>query len=258
MDIYQHFRKEEHPFIDNVLSWIDQVERTFQHKVTDFLDPREQQIVNMLIGTSHEELKLYQNGGSEFAERKRAIIAPLYEEVTDESFQLTLMQASYHEKFVTITHGDVMGAFLSLGIKRKKLGDILVENGTIQIVVADEIAAYVFANLTAIKKATIQLAEKPLTSIIKKKADWIESDQTVSSLRLDAVLKTIYNISRKDASEYIAKRYVKVNFRVVDDGKFILAEGDLLSLRGKGRSKLISINGITKKDRHRITAAILK
>ncbi|WP_164670370.1 RNA-binding protein [Virgibacillus doumboii] len=258
MDIYQHFRKEEQPFIDSVLSWIDQVERTYIKKVTDFLDPREQQIVDMLIGTNREDLKLYKYGGNNYTERNRLIIAPMYDEVSDEDFQITLMQASYHDKFVSLSHRDVMGAFLSLGIKRKKLGDIFVEDGLIQIVLADEIASYVLANLTSIKKAKVTFEEKPPLSFVKKESNWTESDQTVSSLRLDTVLKAIYNISRKEAAETITKRLVKVNYKIVDDGKFLLEEGDLLSLRGKGRSKLVRINGRTKKDKYKITTALLK
>ncbi|WP_373895949.1 RNA-binding protein [Virgibacillus sp. CBA3643] len=257
MDIYQHFRKEEQPFIDKVLSWIDQVETTYRLKVTDFLDPREQQIMDLLIG-ENSDASIYQHGGGKYAERKRAVILPPYEEISEGVFQLTLVQAHYQDKFISLEHRDVMGAFLSLGIKRKKLGDIVVENGVIQIVMADEIAPFVLANLTAIKKAKVKLEEKPLTALMEKEADWIETDKTVSSLRLDTVVKEIYHISRKDAGECIKKLQVKVNFKVVDDAKFPMQEGDLISLRGKGRSKLTSINGQSKKDKWRITTAILK
>lgn len=257
MDIYQHFRKEEQPFIDKVLSWIEQVERTYQMKITDFLDPREQQIMNLLIG-DNSDVSIYQHGGGQYAERRRAVILPPYEEISDEVFQLTLVEAYYQDKFISLEHRDVMGAFLSLGIKRKKLGDIVVEGGVIQIIMADEIAPFVLANLTAIKKAKIRLEEKPLTALMEKKTEWVETDNTVSSLRLDTVLKEIYNISRKDAGQFIKKLQVKVNFKVVDDGKFGLQEGDLISVRGKGRSKLVSINGQTKKDKWKITTAILK
>ncbi|WP_067728332.1 YlmH family RNA-binding protein [Oceanobacillus damuensis] len=258
MDIYQHFRKEEQPFIDQVLSWMDQVELTYQPKLTDFLDPREQQIVDMLIGTSHEELKLYKHGGSTESERKRMIIAPFYEEVTDEMFQLKLLEAAYQNKFMTIEHRDVMGSFLSLGVKRKKLGDISTGNGLIQIVLADEIAAYITANLTSIKKANVLFEEKPFSSLKQNKEKWMEMDATVSSLRLDAIIKEIYNISRKDASSFIQKQQVKVNYKVVDDSKFQLREGDLISVRGKGRSKLTEIRGLSKKDKVKISVATLK
>lgn len=255
MNIYQHFRKEEQPFIDQVLSWIEYVEKSFQIKVTDFLDPREQRIMHLLIGTN-SDVRLYQYGG-EHAERKRAIIAPIYEEIEEASYQLMLVQAHYQDKFISLEHRDVMGAFLSLGIQRKKLGDIFVGDGTVQIVMADEIAPFVLANLTTIKRAKIKLEVQPFSSFIETEKQWIETDQTVSSLRLDAVVKEIYNVSRKEAADFIKKQQVKVNFKVVEDGKFILQEGDLLSARGKGRSKLVKINGQTKKDKWRITTAIL-
>lgn len=258
MSIYQHFRKEEQPFIDMVLSWKEQVERTYQLKLTDFLDPREQQIIEMLIGTAGDDLQVASYGGGAYSERKRIIIAPFYEEITDESFGLTLMQASYPDKFITLDHPDVMGAFLSLGIERKKLGDIFVLDGKIQIIMAIEIAPYVMTNLTAIKNANINLKEKPLTDLMEKEQVWIESDKTVSSLRLDTILKEIYNLSRKHATEFVTKKLVKVNFKVVEDGKFSLQEGDLISLRGKGRSKIVRINGRTKKDKYKVTTAILK
>ncbi|WP_174613175.1 RNA-binding protein [Virgibacillus ihumii] len=258
MEIYQHFREEEQPFIDKVLSWIEQVERSYQVKLTDFLDPREQQIVEMLIGTTGGDIKMYKQGGNESAERKRVILAPMYEIIDDESFQLSLLQASYHQKFVSVTHRDVMGAFLSQGIKRQKLGEIIVGEGIIQIVAADEIAPYIITNLTSIKKTKIRLEEKPLSTLISKNLNWKISDKTVSSLRLDAVVKVIYNISRKDAVEMIGKQLVKVNFKIVDDPKFTLEEGDLISLRGKGRSRLDHINGRTKKDNWKISIAVLQ
>lgn len=258
MAIYQHFRKDEHPFIDQVLSWIDYVEKTYQMKVTDFLDPREQQIVDMLTATNMEELKVHKHGGSSTTERKRVVIAPMYEDVTEDDFKLTLFLGSYHEKFVSLGHRDVMGAFLSLGIKRQKLGDIMVENGLVQIIMAGEVAPYVLTNLTAIKKAKIKLEEQPLSMVADKEINWVESNQVVSSLRLDTVVKAIYHFSRKDAGELITKGRVKVNYKVADDRKRVLEAGDMLSLRGKGRSKIVGIHGRTKKDKLSITTAVLK
>src|SRR5699024_398975 len=104
------------------------VERTYYPRLTDFLDPREQQIIDMLVGTETDDLQLRQFGGGKYTERKRALIAPFYEPINEESFQLTVLEASYPDKFVSISHRDVMGTFLSLGLKRKKLGDILVKD----------------------------------------------------------------------------------------------------------------------------------
>lgn len=258
MDIYQHFRNEEAPFIDQVLSWKEQVERSYIPKLTDFLDPREQQIVETIIGTGNDELQIEAFGGSPHTERNRMIIAPFYEEITEESFQLTLLEATYQEKFVTLTHRDAMGAFLSSGVKREKLGDIFVGDGTIQIIVAAEISPYVVMNLTSVKHAKIKLAEKELASVRIPRPNWVESSKTVSSLRLDTVLKEIYRMSRKDAQQAIDRQLVKVNHKVVQDTKYPLGAGDLLSFRGKGRSKVVQIEGQTRKEKWRITTATLE
>ncbi|WP_077622091.1 RNA-binding protein [Sediminibacillus massiliensis] len=257
MEIYQHFRKEEQPFIDQVLSWQEDVERTYRSKLSDFLDPREQKIFASIIG-NHEDYNWRFYGGSEHSERKRAILSPYYEEITDEDFDIVLLEASFPEKFISIAHRDVLGSFLSLGIKRKKLGDLIVKDGLIHIVVSTEISPYVQVNLTNIKKATVKFEEKPLSEIIKNEEAWLEKDATVSSLRLDVVIKEIYNISRQQAAQFIQKGFVKVNFRTVETSSFILEQGDLLSLRGKGRSHLKAIHGLSKKEKWKITAGILK
>ncbi|WP_080876320.1 RNA-binding protein [Oceanobacillus timonensis] len=258
MEVYQHFRKEEQPFIDQVLSWKDQVERSYIPKLTDFLDPREQEIVQMLLGVHQDELQVEAFGGSLYSERKRIVIAPVYETITEEMFQVELLEAVYPEKFVRLEHRDVMGAFMSQGIKRKKLGDIMIADGKVHLLAAGEVVPFIKMNLTSIKKSRISFKETPLTSLLVKKEAWTESEKTISSLRLDTVVKEIYGVSRKDAAVLIQKLHVKVNYRVVDDVKFQLQEGDMLSVRGKGRSKVVAIRGRTKKDKIKMTAAKLQ
>lgn len=257
MDIYQHFRKEEHGFIDQVLSWKEAVSRSYRSKLTDFLDPRQQFIIESLVG-KEDDVKLWQFGGGDHNERKRVLITPYYEQVQADDFGLCLLQASYQEKFSTLTHRDVLGTFISLGLKRDKLGDILVADGVIQIIVAAEIAAFVQLQMTMVKRMKIKLEEKPLSAYIEQQTNWNEMGKTVSSLRLDTMLKEIYNISRKEAAEYIKKQFVKVNFKLVEDVKFQVHEQDIISVRSKGRSKLIRIEGRTRKDNMKVVVAILK
>lgn len=256
--MYQHFRKEEHPFITQVLSWKDQVERSYKSILTDFLDPREQQIITMFINTNESELKLCLFGGGTFSERKRAIIAPNYEEIVQDDFEIKMMQATFHAKFITLSHPDVMGSFLSLGLERRKLGDIVVEEGFLQILLADDISTYVLANLTSIKRANIKLETQPVDKLVEKEMNWTEEDKLVSSMRLDTIIKEIYSVSRQSAAESIAKKLVKVNYRIVEDRTFTVQENDLISFRGKGRSMVNQINGKSKKDKWKITIGKLK
>ncbi|MGP4068187.1 YlmH family RNA-binding protein [Halobacillus sp. B29] len=256
MDIYQHFREEERPFIDQVLAWREDVELKYQRKLSDFLNPREQDIVKAVMG-NHPDFNFGLSGGKDQAERKRVIIAPEYEIIEEDDYQLTMLEASYPAKFVTLEHPDVLGAFMSLGIRREKLGDLVVKDGTIQIITDQEISDYIRMNFTGVKRATVNFEEKPLSQMLESEETWVMKDTTVSSLRLDVLVKEIYGMSRKKAGMHIDSGHVKVNFRVVENGAFQLQEGDLISLRGQGRSKLEEIQGITKKEKYKVSTSKL-
>lgn len=258
MAIYQHYREEEHPFVDQILSLKEQVERYFISRLTDFLNPREQKIVSQIVGGNNPDLKLQFFGGTEYTERKRAILAPYYEEIEESQFEITLLQAKYATKFITLTHRDVMGAFLSLGVDRKKLGDIYVSDGIIQIVTSEDLSPFVLANLTTIKNAKVQFEVIPIEELLIEKPNWVTFERNVSSLRLDVIIKEIYQLSRKDAASFIEQKRTRVNYKTVDDPAYIVEPEDLISVRGKGRSKFIEELGLTRKGRKRITVAILK
>lgn len=258
MTIYQHFRKHEHPFVDQVLSCQEQVMRNYIPYETDFLDPREQEIIKSIIGTTNEEVRFKCFGGSELSERKRAIIAPFYEEITEEMFDVVLLEASFQSKFVTLKHRDILGAFTSLGIDRKKIGDILVAEDRFQFFLTSELSEFVSMNLTKIKNTTITLKEKFSNDVLESTDEWIHKQHFVSSMRLDVIVKEIYQLSRKNAVQYIQANRVKVNFTIVDDPALPILEQDLISVRGLGRSKVVDMQGKTKKDKQRLTSARLK
>ena len=258
LSIYQHFRKHEHPFVDQVLSWKQQVEQRHKLYLTDFLDPREQQIVSSLIGAKHDDIHFSLHGGIELAERKRAIIAPFYEQINEQLFEVILLGATYPSKFMTLSHRDILGACMSLGIDRKKLGDIYVDHDEFHLIVTKDIVPFLKMHLTKINQATIKLDEKSFRVQLKNKDVWEKSTHIVSSLRLDILVKEIYRISRKQAVTLIKENRVKVNFTEVDEPAMQVIENDLLSVRGFGRSKVIEINGKTRKNKIIITSAKLK
>ncbi|GAB2553436.1 YlmH family RNA-binding protein [Gracilibacillus alcaliphilus] len=252
MDIYQHFRQDEAPFIDQVLSWREEVTVRYQMKLVDFLHPREQKIFETIIGND-EDVKLGFFGGWEHAERKRALLVPFYENIEPDKFEVDLLQARFPQKFVSIEHRDVLGAFLSAGIQRKKLGDIVVRDDLIQILVSSDITSYLASNVTSIKQASVQFESIPVMARITSQDTWQTKVTTCASLRLDVLIKEMYNMSRQQATDVIKKGLVKVNFQTIEQTAFQLEEGDLLSIRGKGRSRIKEIQGRTKKDKIRLS-----
>ncbi|MGB8002268.1 MAG: RNA-binding protein [Anaerobacillus sp.] len=257
MSIYEHYRPEERTFVDRVLQWQDEVQERYAPRLTDFLDPREQDMVKQIIG-NHPDVGVSFSGGVEGAERQRALLVPPYFEVAIEDFELTAFEITYPSKFVSLTHPDLLGAMMGLGVKRGKFGDILVQEGQAQLIVAKEIADYVKMNLNQAGKASISPEEMSLSNVTITKAEWDEQAGTVSSLRLDTVLAEVYNLSRTKVSSMIEHDRAKLNWKVISQTSAEVAAGDYLSLRGFGRSKIISIDGKTKKEKWRITYHIRK
>ncbi|PLS06478.1 YlmH family RNA-binding protein [Neobacillus cucumis] len=252
MNIYQHFRPEEREYIDQVLQWKSNVEQQYAPKLTDFLDPREQHILNMLIG-EHGEVKCELFGGTSGLERNRALIYPDYLVPNEDDFQISLFEIQYPRKFVTIEHRQVLGTLMSLGLKRGKFGDILISEGRVQFFAATEISQFIKNNVESIGRAGVKLVETNIENAIASSELWDEKDLTVSSLRLDTVISGMYNLSRQKSLAFIQHGLVKVNWTLIENPSFQCEEGDMISVRGQGRAKIMGLDGKTKKDKWRIT-----
>lgn len=155
MSIYEHFRPDEVVFVDKVLEW-KQAAEYHQVKLTDFLDPRQQQIVTMVIGQG--DIAVQFDGATSRAERKRALIYPDYLVVNEEEFQVEGLEIDYPSKFYTLEHRQILGTFMSLGLTREKCGDILLQEDRAQIVVAKEVVSYIEMNLQSIGKVKVSLS----------------------------------------------------------------------------------------------------
>ncbi|MGM7701092.1 RNA-binding protein [Pseudalkalibacillus sp. Hm43] len=252
MSIYEHFRPEEQPFIDQVLEWRRIVTDQYRMKVTDFLDPREQQILVALMG-KNDEIQFDLWKGYQGIERTRTLLYPVYYEPEADDYEVQCLEVEYPSKFVTLKHSDILGALMSLGIKRKKFGDILIADERCQIVVAGEIADYVRLNLTSIGKSKVKVSEIPSNQLIQTDDEWADSQSTVSSLRLDVILAEIFRLSRAKVVPFITNKKVKLNWKVVEQPSSLLEAGDQISVRGLGRAKLISIDGQSKKGKWKIS-----
>ncbi|MEH7456828.1 RNA-binding protein [Bacillus sp. JJ1127] len=257
MSIYEHFRPDEAVFVDKVLEWKQVAEEYHQVKLTDFLDPRQQQIVATVIG--HQgDVALQFGGAAPKAERKRALIYPDYLELNEEEFQVEVLEIDYPSKFYTLEHRQILGAFMSLGLTREKCGDILLQENRAQIVVAKEIVSYIEINLQSIGKMKVSLSRVQPNQVLQLHEEWREQSGTVSSLRLDVLLAEMLHISRQKVQPLIKNGLVKVNWKIVEQTSYECFPGDVFSVRGYGRSKLFSVEGRTKRDKWIILYGILK
>ncbi len=249
--IFQHFRKDEQPFIEKVNSWVKEVEDTYAPKLTEFLDPRQRFITESIVGNS--DLVLMAEGGFPDAERQRMLIYPDYYTPSKEEFQISIYEVNYPQKFVTIKHSQLLGSLMSVGIERSRFGDIQLTEEAVQFAVAEEVSEYIHVNFTQVGKVKVSVT--PVLNeeeYIVVEEEWTEEMHIVSSLRLDTVVAALTNSSRAKASSLIKGEKVKVNWAMIDKQDFEVEEYDVLSIRGSGRFRIMSIEGRTKKDKIRV------
>ncbi|ARK22649.1 RNA-binding protein [Sporosarcina sp. P26b] len=249
--IFQHFRKDEQPFIEKVNSWVKEVEDTYAPKLTEFLDPRQRFITESIVRNS--DLTLTADGGFLDAERQRVLIYPDYYMPTKDDFQISIYQVNYPQKFVTMKHSQLLGSLMSIGIERSRFGDIQLTEEAVQFAVAQEVSEYIHVNFTQVGK--VKVSVEPVLNaedFIDIKEEWTEDLYIISSLRLDTVVAALTNSSRAKASSLIKGEKVKVNWAMIDQQAFEIEEYDVLSIRGYGRFRIMSIEGRTKKDKIRV------
>jgi RNA-binding protein YlmH len=255
-DLYQHFREDEKYFIDQVLDWVQQVEFQYSPYLSPFLDPREQYIVESIIG-QHSEVKAEAFGGYEAAERKRLFLSPSYFEPSQDDFEITITEIRYPKKFADLSHGKILGTLMGTGIKREMIGDIITDGEDWQFFADAAIMQYLLTSVTKIGNITIQLEEVPYTDILLPKDSWDERYEIVSSLRLDVVLANVFHISRQKSKELISSGKVKVNWNETERPDVVLGIHDVLSIRGYGRIRIEAIEGKTKKEKIRLKLGVL-
>ncbi|RKD24116.1 hypothetical protein BEP19_06825 [Ammoniphilus oxalaticus] len=258
MNLFEHFRKEEHPFIEQALDWLAFVEERHETKLTDFLDPRQVYILQTLLAR-FDEVKLTPFGGFNGAERCRVLLHQhYYEPKEDESglaaFQLT---ASSQASFQKLTHRDILGALMAAGLKRDKFGDIHIHPDQAQIVVAEEIADYLRLQFTQANRVSVLLESIEFSQLIPVVNEWKTMNITVSSSRVDVVAGEVFRLSRSKILSPIRGGSLRVNWMVVDSPSFIVQEGDIVSLRGFGRFKIQKNEGNTRKGNTRLEIGAL-
>lgn len=255
-DLYQHFREDEKYFIDQVLDWVQQVEFQYSPYLSPFLDPREQYIVESIIG-QHSEVKAEAFGGYEAAERKRLFLSPSYFEPSQDDFEITITEIRYPKKFADLSHGKILGTLMGTGIKREMIGDIITDGEDWQFFADAAIMQYLLTSVTKIGNITIQLEEVPYTDILLPKDSYDERYEIVSSLRLDVVLANVFHVSRQKSKELISSGKVKVNWNETERPDVVLGIHDVLSIRGYGRIRIEAIEGKTKKEKIRLKLGVL-
>jgi len=251
--IYAHFHPDERVFVDRAQEWVERAAQLHEVKVTDFLDPRQAFIVRSLVNREPDVACRFEGGGPS-AERTKAIIAPDYRNLEAEDAGIAVLAIeSADNRFSELDHDDFMGAILGLGLKRDKIGDIHVGQDVCHVVIASETIRFVNMHLQQVHRAAVRCDILPIGSLRPVPVAFEEMSFTVASLRLDGIIGDAYRLSRAKALEPIQAGRCRVNWKPEENPSKELKAGDVVSLKGFGRFKLLEIDGMTKKGRIRVT-----
>ncbi|ASR46771.1 RNA-binding protein [Paenibacillus kribbensis] len=251
-EIYEHFHPDERDYVDRASEWISYAGAYHEQKLTDFLDPRQLYILETL-SSKEDKVTIRLDGGYEASERKRALIAPDYSYLDDEDMGIRVLSISSDDhKISTLEHGDYLGAILGLGIKRGKIGDIQVLDDGCHVLVASEISDFIMLHLQQVHRVHVWTELLPSESLRTKEAELEPLDLTVASLRLDGIASDVYKLSRSKILTPIRAGRCRVNWKVEENPSTSLKAGDVISMQGFGRFKVLETDGMTKKGRFRV------
>ncbi len=247
-------RQEDKILLAQVLDKIDFMNKSQKLENTNFLDMYQISLVETFLKKLNFDNYIF-FGGFEEAERKMLIVYP-------EKYTIEMIEKNYNKliKIVRIelsdeekgkySHRNYLGGIVKLGLKREKVGDILVFDDGADIVTINDFAEILvkeLGTLTRFQNSKIESLE--LSDIRTLEIRVEEIKVIVPSLRLDNFVSDLARTSRNKAAEIIGQERVFVNGKNETKQSKQIKQGDIITIRGKGRFVIKEFSGTTRSGR---------
>jgi len=254
---------EDRLFIAHILDKACKAAKIHKIVCTDFMDPRKKALAERCL-KGNIDIGYFFYGGYTGAEREMLFFAPdfIYSDyIYDNDLQIPNIDFLPFINIINIrnksinklTHRDYLGALLGLGIKREKLGDIVIGTDFCSVAVTADISEFILYNLEKVGNAKVSVSLSQNGMIEKEEKDAREIKANVAALRIDCIAGAGFGISRSKVAELLKSQKLMLNWETVTSPSKQLKEGDVISIRGKGRIVLEQIGNNTKKNRINIT-----
>lgn len=254
-EILKDYKKQEDKLcLSQILDKIEFSRTREKIEITDFLDMYQVSLVeNFLRKIKFEDYKLY--GGYDEAERKILIV---YSKKYDE----TMLEKNYKKmiKVVRIelpekdkgnySHRNYLGGVVKLGLKREKIGDIIVGEEGADILTVEEFANILkeqLPSLTRFENSKITIEE--IENLQKREVKVETIKVIVPSLRMDNFVSNLARTSRNKAVQLIEQERVFINGQNETKPSKALKLNDIITIRGKGRFVIKQFEGTTRSGR---------
>lgn len=254
-EILQKYENEDDRLlVSKLLDKIEFVSQKNTIESTDFLDIHQKNILEkVLVTLKYKNYAIY--GG--YPNSERTIII-LYPQKLEMIFENNSFDYNHMIQIIRIvlpnelrgkySHRDYLGAIIKIGVKREKIGDILVSADGADIIVKKEISNYLqtsLVELTRFSKSKISIQNVEEVNITSPKIEIVNI--IIPSMRMDSIVSELIKTSRSKANEIINVERVFVNGEMVTKNSKLLKEDDIITVRGKGRFKVKKILNYTKK-----------
>lgn len=238
-EILKHYKGYE-TLVERLDDLIDQVQRYENTMFTAFLSSNEQVIAQRFVG---QRVIVKMEGGFVGAEKCRCVLS--LSPVEDTSMVVCL-KATYDNRFMQLSHSDLLGALLNSGIKKDQFGDCWVEDNVLVVYVTAEIAPTLCHEPFQIHRLNVNF--KVSNEKSERIQNYQEFSKIVSSYRLDVIVAVLANCSRGKAQQMIHQQLVSLNHEILEESSGLCHNGDTISIRKVGRFLVQAELSVTKKN----------
>ena len=212
-----------------------------------FMDLYEQATAHLILPSLVGKNRFAFYGGYSDAERCVLSIFPAFYPEEEINYPFRTVAFRYRAQ-KELTHRDVLGTLMSIGIRRDAVGDILCGKGLSVVFLRSDITDYVCEQIDRIGGEGVRVTadydgELPLS------VEYEQIHDTIASPRIDSIVKSLIHCSREKAAEMIRLGHVSINHRPTESVSGAVAAEDTISIRGYGRYIVRQIGPETKKGR---------
>ncbi len=186
-------------------------------------------------------------GGYEGAERKICAFGDEGRLFYEPSPPFLILKISpKNKKFAAeLSHRDFLGSLMGLGLRREMLGDIVISDNSGYVFVLEKASRCILSELVCVGSTPVSVSEvRELPSGCVELPEPV--DRVTPSLRCDALLASVFSLSRAEAVRMIESSRVFIDGSPCRSGAKEIRLGQKVSLRGTGKFILAEVRQQTR------------
>lgn len=241
--------KEEKLLVSNILDKAFRFSKENKMIYTNFLNLHELDIAYKVLNELKIDFDIYT--ANEYCNKKVILFIPDYiddkTKIYSDIISCIKIIPNVKNKLV---HKDYMGSIYALGIKNEMIGDIFAYADYAYVFCMKSVLDYLLTNLYKVGNQDVKIEEIELKKfeLLNISINLSKREYIIPSLRIDAILSEVYNISRSETKDKIIKGDLCINDRNIFFPHVQAKENDIVSFRRCGKLKIGNTIRKTKND----------